>query len=264
MPDQIPPGNPWAHDEYADGAVSHRRVSDIRLDLWCRRTPLGRFVLDVVRPNDSVLEVGYGGGAFYRWLKYRLPVRYKGIDISSEAIRKYLKDEDELRAFVEGDFMDHLPDPGSYDVVYCDNVAPYFQDPWKGIEHLYAASRRHLLLGLKVVLAGDDVVGKQTFTGAIPLSIWVPNLWKLVGFLVDQDAWRCVKVRLRKWVYNPALSLPDHIFSSDLAASCDILVDKVSEVPFARRLDIQTRDEVSSIKRLMRSASAMWRKMGAQ
>jgi trans-aconitate methyltransferase len=83
-------------------------------------------------PVRSVLDVGAGKGYWGSWLaEHRPRVRYRGIDVSAHACRRYGHERADLATWEP---------PGRFDLVICQSVLQYLDD--RGADHAIGALGR--------------------------------------------------------------------------------------------------------------------------
>jgi SAM-dependent methyltransferase len=104
----------------------------------------------LARSGDSLLDVGCGGGHYYRSIRSRVPVplRYTGLDATPYYVERaraaFAADAD--ASFVVGDvFAIDFPDR-SFELVMCNNVLLHLPSVIKPLAELCRVARRHVLV----------------------------------------------------------------------------------------------------------------------
>jgi len=91
-------------------------------------------IIENVRYNKSVLDVGCGDGALWFFLKEnkKLPIRYTGIDISQSSI-DFLQEQslDKKETFKKMDASDLQFDADYFDIVFAYGVIGYAENPYE-------------------------------------------------------------------------------------------------------------------------------------
>jgi SAM-dependent methyltransferase len=104
----------------------------------------------LAKDGDSLLDVGCGGGHYYRSIRSRVttPLRYTGLDATPyyvERARAAFAGDNDAR-FVVGDiFAIDFPDR-SFDLVMCNNVLLHLPNIVKPLRELCRVARRQLLV----------------------------------------------------------------------------------------------------------------------
>jgi SAM-dependent methyltransferase len=126
-----------------------------------------RRIAALAHPGDSLLDVGCGGGHYYRSLKAYVPVslRYTGLDSTLYYIdraREAFASETSVR-FVLGDvFAIDFPDR-AFDLVMCNNVLPHLPSIARPLGELCRVARRRLLI--RTLIAAKSYVVQDVFPG---------------------------------------------------------------------------------------------------
>lgn len=108
---------------------------------------LGRrhqLVHGLLRPGESVLEVGCGRGEYVRYLRDE-GRRVMGVDYSTVAIEGLRGQGLDVAVH---DLLSPDPLPTGFDVVVCLEVLEHFRDPWRIYEKLWAAAGRRVIFSV--------------------------------------------------------------------------------------------------------------------
>ena len=110
---------------------------------WQRKHPLP-LMTDILSGHtqiQSLLEVGFATGEFYRYLTHRLPaVMYTGADVSEVAYeivkKRYLEGNFLLTNIVQPDFVDGK----KFDFVFSRGVVHHTGAPYASLQNMYGAA----------------------------------------------------------------------------------------------------------------------------
>jgi ubiquinone/menaquinone biosynthesis C-methylase UbiE len=134
-------------DDYAD--VFYKRSVGGLPEMECSKAAAA-LVRDRVRGEDSVLDVGCGGGHYLRSLRRLVSARfrYTGVDATPdflEVARRAWKDEPGV-IFREADVYDLPFADAEFDVVMCNNLLYHLPSLVKPLSELVRVARRLVLL----------------------------------------------------------------------------------------------------------------------
>lgn len=107
-------------------------------------------VRDLMKPNDTILDVGCGAGHYLVSLRKAIaaPFAYCGIDATPYYVELGRKafEGDHAASFQQGDIFNLPLDDRSMDVVMCCNVLLHLPSVAKPLSELVRVARRHVLV----------------------------------------------------------------------------------------------------------------------
>ncbi|KNY28616.1 class I SAM-dependent methyltransferase [Pseudobacteroides cellulosolvens] len=117
---------------------------------------MAKEIKKVIKPNESILDVGCGAGHYYKSLIREIGHKfcYRGIDSTEYYInlaKKAYKDCDEIEFAVSDIYSLNFQD-SLYDIVMCNNVLLHLPSIEKPLNELVRVARKHLFVRL---LCGD-------------------------------------------------------------------------------------------------------------
>jgi ubiquinone/menaquinone biosynthesis C-methylase UbiE len=180
--------------------------------------------------SDSVLEVGIGTGVHAKYILDKNNVKFTGIDVSLEMLKrsgKYLDGYGVSLVSADGIVLPFRD--GSFDAVFCNATLHHLVDPFTGLKEMHRVTKK-----------GGRIVVMEP-------NLWFPkNLFQALFIPVERNNLQITRKNFSRWsrelklrdivIENFIFTIP---FPRFMFGVYDRIDDLLQEVPILRNLSIQ-------------------------